>query len=120
MSTFNLEALTCILAPIYLISSFLASYYINQLIRLERTEFREAWGNDGLPRELVWFGSRRTPDFATMLCYLGWLFAAPSWAKSSPQALQLLWRLRLTTLISSIGIIFFFYGYVRIIESAGS
>ena len=111
MSPFNLTPLILFL-PICLVCLFLAFSSVNQLVRLERTEFREAWGNDGLPRGFTWHGLHYRPDLATMMCFWQWLFVTPSWAKHSHQALSLLWRLRLTTLVWNIGLIFLFYAVI--------
>ena len=87
-----------------LISIFLT---FDKLVRLEYTDYRSMWEEDGRPRGFFWgapetrrwFGIDLRREWAFNRANLVWSFSTPQWMKENPQALRLVRRFRLLTIL---------------------
>ena len=101
------------LAPV----SYAALSASDRLIRLEYASHREDWEKDGRPWGPYWrppgsgtleqqWGFRHTGHMlASTERLYGWLFKTPAWMRQDREALRLIFRLRVLTLIFHMGIL---------------
>jgi len=69
----------------------------DDLVKLQRKKYPEAWERDGCPRGfLPWSAQWKGPSRAgaTQRCSLLWLFKTPEWASSDLMAMACLRRFR--------------------------
>lgn len=96
--------LLCAIAPFQLVA--LRSF--DQLVQLQHNRFPVEWENDGGPSGCYWrapharFGAWSP---ASRRLFRAWLSGTPRWMDGDPEALRLAQRLRICTLVSSIGLV---------------
>jgi hypothetical protein len=102
--TLRFAILFAALAPFQLV----ALRPFDQLVELQYKRFPTEWENDGRPSGYFW----RAPQTrcgawsrAGRRLARAWLAGTPCWMKVAPEALRLAQRLRICTLVSSIGLV---------------
>ncbi len=97
----------CLTAATILCCSLLSIHAFDRLVVIQRTQFEQAWRQDGRPRPayfrggLSWDYSLQS-SLASYRCDILWVFLTPDWVCQDPMALRYHRRLRVSTLISAV------------------
>ena len=95
-----------IILAIFLLFAFIT---FDQIVKIEYSNFRDDWNEDGKPRGIFWSppGGSALSGWGEMhrISFL-WLFKTPGWAAENMNIRALFNRLRLLVLIWCVGILF--------------
>ncbi len=90
-------------------------WMFDQLVRLEYTDYRTQWEEDGGPHGFFWVpreakggasSIKVNSSFARQRCNFVWLFKTPLWMAQDERALSLLSRFRVMVAVWNIGCLF--------------